>query len=389
MNEEMPQRGPQPRPDGRDPGPTPGDFFPHLDGERAPGPVRVPDVPTQDVEPLPSDWDDRARALADSFISPRILHPEETADLERFSHAGLRYAYLERRVQGDVLCELPAHVSVIQGGQHASLLDEAEALAEEERRCFGIPDGPIEDLAELLDDRGIKVFEWPRVSPRSPAGAFIMDEETGPALLSLAPSGSAVGRFIIAHEYCHLVADIDPYENRFCPLVDGELGPGGRLLHEVEPQDAFDETNLPESRSDLFARCLLVPRDHFARTLRDFGQGGADGFDPSRLADVAFYYGVRPEVILCRLVDIEILTPTAATALALRLPPPENGGRAPASPTSALPPRFLNLSLAMLLKGRISREQMGALLGTGEEGVRRILAWLGPGRHPGPSKKAD
>jgi Zn-dependent peptidase ImmA (M78 family) len=341
-----------------------------------------------ETEPLPTHWDDAAAALAGSFICARTVQPEEVGDLTGFSHACLRYAYMERRIQGDLLCELPAHLSVVQGGGHVGLAEEAEALAEAERQCLELPDGPIEDLAELLDDRGIKVFEWPQASRRELAGAFLMGEETGPALLSLAPAGSPDGRFILAHAYGHLVADIDPYENRFCPLASAGagLGLGGRLAGEGEPEEDFDGISVPESRADLFARSLLVPRGHFARTLREFGQGGANGFSSERLCDVGYYYGVSPEVILCRLIDMEILTAAAAGALAARLPEArarqDRAGRpgddAAGSPPGPLPRRFLNLSLALFITGRISKSQMGVLLGSGEAVVDSILAWIPP-----------
>jgi len=341
-----------------------------------------------ELEPLPTHWDDAASLLAESFICDRIVRPEEVGDLTRFSHACLRYAYMERRIQGDLLCELPAHLAVLHGMDHAGWVEEAEALAEAERRCLEIPDGPIEDLAELLDDRGIKVFEWPQGAGRELAGAFLMGEETGPALLSLAPAGSPDGRLLLAHAYGHLVADIDPYENRFCPLgsAAGGLGLGGRLAGEPEPENDFDGISASERRADLFARSLLVPRDHFTRTLREFGQGGADGFSPDRLAGVGYYYGVSPAVILCRLVDMEILTAAAAGVLAAQFPvtgrahagDARSGGDPVAGALGALPRRFLNLSLALYIKGRVSKSQMGVLLGSGEESVNEVLAWIPP-----------
>ncbi len=347
-----------------------------------------------ETEPLPTHWDDAAASLAESFLCARTVRPEEAADLARFSHACLRYAYMERRVQGDLLCELPAHLSVLQGDEHAGLLEEAEELAEAERSCLEIPDGPIEELAELLDDRGIKVFEWPRAAGRELASAFLMAEETGPALLSLAPPDSPEGRFLLAHAYGHLVADIDPYENRFCPLGGGQggLARGGQFAGEIEG-GSDDGIAIPENRADIFARCLLIPHEHFARTLHDFGQGGPAGFSPQRLADVGYYYGVRPEVVLCRLVDLGVLPATSARALAGRLPaqrpepareagpPREVGGtdgHALPGLVGALPRRFLNLSLALFLKGRVSKTQMGVLLGSGDELVDAILTWVPP-----------
>ncbi len=45
------------------------------------------------TEPLPTHWDDAAASLAESFLCSRTVRAPETADLTRFTHACLRYAY--------------------------------------------------------------------------------------------------------------------------------------------------------------------------------------------------------------------------------------------------------------------------------------------------------
>jgi hypothetical protein len=205
------------------------------------------------------------------------------------------------------------------------------------------------------------------VAPARDGGAFLFDPRTGPALLTLAPTATPRGRAIVAHEYCHLLADIDPYENRFCPEA-GRLGARAvRPTPGVSAADlAFDEIEIAELRADLFARALLVPENHFRRALRDFGPG------PSRLADVAYYYGVEASLIESRLADLGLPPHPAGPPPEADAPAaPDGGPRLFPSPAA----RFVNLSLALFLKGKVTLEQMARLLGTDAASAMRFLAW--------------
>jgi Zn-dependent peptidase ImmA (M78 family) len=349
--------------------------------------------PAEDFELLQDHWDERATHLLETFVSPRILHEKEQRTLQRFAHLCLRYAHLEHRIEGEIPCEIPAHISVFRDDRLEGLRAEAEALADAERDRLGVREGPIEDLPELLDDRGIKIIEW-RHSGSERSGAFLFDVDTGPALLALAPTGSPTGRFILAHEYCHLLADVDPYRNRFCPHGctgnRGALDWGGRLLEDVESEDAFDELALPETRADLFARAFLLPREHFPRTLGVFGQQRDRSFDLPKLSEVAFYYGVDTPVVLSRLIDLDLLPVSEAVAMATDLdeietmppardskdiPPPRGPEHSP-NALEGLPTRFVNLSLALFLKRIASHAQLGTLLDVDMATVERLLRWL-------------
>jgi Zn-dependent peptidase ImmA (M78 family) len=340
--------------------------------------------------PLPDDWDEQAERLAHSFIGPREPSAADLALLTEFAHLCLRYAYMEVRVQGDILSELPAHLAVIRGEHRDSLAEEAEELARVERANLEIPEGPIEDLADLLDTRGIKVIEGGRALESG--GAFLFDPRTGPSLLCLCGVDSPDGRAVLAHEYCHLIADVDPYENRFCP---GEAsGPriGRPALGDAAADLVFDEFEVSEVRADLFARAFLVPGDHFRRTLTLFGAGGANGISPARLADVAFYYGVETALAAQRLADLAIVPGAEVDALIAALPAPVRDATTATGPVDGLAParglfpapatRFVNLSLALFLERRISIEQMAYLLGIDVPAARRFLAWGEAPREP-------
>lgn len=348
-----------------------------------------------EFEPLMGQCDDRAAELLDSFVSTRNPLPAEQRRLQRFAHLCLRFANLETRIEGTIRCEIPAHLSVLANGPARTLIAEAEELADAERRRLEIPPGPIENLSELLDERGIKVVEWGAVDGKH-AGAFLFDPDTGPALLSLTPAGSAAGRFVLAHEYCHLLADVDPYENRFCLHGSACSGPdarwGGRFPGENLPGDSPIALGLPEARADLFARAFLLPREHFIRTLGMFGEGAERGFHIGRLGELAFYYDVETAVVLNRLVDLDLLPASEATAMAAALvTKPQRAADADSRVASAtrraddadgktvvetLPVRFVNLSLALFVGRIASRDHLARLLDVDRRAVGRLLSWL-------------
>ncbi len=352
--------------------------------------------PDTDVacDPLPDDWNALAEQLADSFASVREPSNGERAVLVNFAHLCLRFAHMEQRVQGEILCEIPAHIPVITGRRAASLVEEAEQLAKAERANLGIPSGPVEDLAQLLDERGIKVISRPHAN-RSHTGAFLFDEHTGPALLSLAATESPAGRFVVAHEYCHLLADIDPYENRLClhsvgtdphPAAGGALIEDEALLAEAET----DALALAEIRADLFARAFLLPGAHFLDTLRMFQIAPRRDLSLARLADVACYYGVDAATALKRLVDLRVLSASTVLPMLAALPSSE-AGTEPAGPgVDSVPTnsigtlypepaaRFVNLSLALYLKHQTSLDQTATLLGIDRDAVEQLLSWSEP-----------
>jgi Zn-dependent peptidase ImmA (M78 family) len=347
-----------------------------------------------ETAPLPDDWDEQAASLAQSFIAPLELSREEQTLLTDFSHLSLRFAHMEERVQGSLLCELPAHLTVIRGEHRGSLVAEAEHLARVERANLEIPEGPIEDLADLLDTHGLKVIECTR-APMRRAGAFLFDPRTGPALLCQCPVDTPAGRAVLAHEYCHLLADVDPYENRFCPPARTVATGAPPTPGDSAADLAFDDLEVAELRAELFARAFLLPADHYRRTLEMFGVHPGPNLSLPRLADVAYYYGVEASLAVRRLADLGLSSEVECGALLGALPgngadtwAPELGPAGAPHPGLFPAPatRFVNLSLALFIRRRISLEQMAYLLGIEPAAAQRFVAWSEA--PPEPTEKA-
>ena len=396
------------RPRRRRPAAGPGDQPPSRQ-PRAREPLGGASQSEQHFDPLPRDWQDAADEITASFQAPRALSSEERALLTRFVHLCLRFAYMETRVQGEILCEIPTHLDALRGaeaqgstpnGETAgtgcdpeAIGAQAAALAEAERRNLDLDSQPIEDLADLLDTRGIKTIEWPGWNGER-AGAFLFDPRTGPALLALAPPGSRSARYMLAHQYGHLLADVDPYVNRFC-LHGTRAGAGhrtcmgGRIADRPQLEAVRDDAwEACELRADLFARALLLPERHFLETARAFEAQPERQIDLERIGHLAYYYGVEPAVILHRFVDLGLLPADEDRALM----PPEGcppaferfaaGDEEPLPYSEELPPglprRFVNLDLALYLKRSVSLEQFAVLLGIEPDQARRFLVACEP-----------
>ena len=357
--------------------------------------------------PLPIDWPDLAEEIREEFIFEREPDALEEPRLREFLQLCLRFGYMEKRIQGEILCEIPAHVSLLRGDEHRELMEEAEALAERERQNLGLEPGPIESVHEIFDELGIKIVE---IAPGNgvTSGAFVFNNDTGPALLSVAVPNSPIARFILAHEYCHLLADVDPYHNRFCSHGENGCtgaGYGGRLMDAADGIDptalgatsgtSEEELHRAELRADLFARNLLIPRTHFVSSLRQFGQGKRGEFDLERLSHMAYYYGVTTPMIINRLADLDLITADDARRMradvqavlpqgldtdpigissttTLNVGHGESDDRIQATVSQ----RFIHLGLALYLNGQVSRKQLSTLLYTHGPAMTRLLQWV-------------
>jgi Zn-dependent peptidase ImmA (M78 family) len=215
------------------------------------------------------------------------------------------YAFMERLVQGEILCELLVHIDRVLAGC-LDPQDEGERLASQEAGLLDWTPESADSLVDALDEIGVKVIcrddpdDGPALAgPR--LGAFTFDGDAGPAFLVGASPHTPEAAFIAAHELGHLTADIDPYLPRLCRW------------------DAKSFTNLSdrpeEVRADRFARALLMPRETFVDAVRDLGECPTEGADP-RAEQLAAMFGVPWPMAIQRLVDLGLPAVGAAESIA-------------------------------------------------------------------------
>lgn len=288
------------------------------------------------------------------FIAEPGLSGHERTEVLEFVRLTRQFAFLERLIQGEVLFELPVHFEHVTRDD-ASSERHAEEVARQERDLLELGLEPAEDLLDALDGRGIKVFRRSRgpESPETLTGGFHYFGEAGPSLLVGCCGGSPDAEFVLAHEYGHLVMDVNPYESRFCRW----------RRHDLE-----NESPSPvERRADRFARALLLPEG----LLRDSAEElGLTRPSPATIAHAAAVYGVAPAVLWRRLDDLGLPRSDAP-------PDPVKLRRRKIDeqrPTD-LPERFVNLALAAYSTRMIEKTDLSRFLRVPQERLEEFLNW--------------
>lgn len=117
-------------------------------------------------------------------------------------------------------------------------VEEAEGAAALVRKEWNLGGGPIPDITELLEERGVKVFKWHL--PGSVDGLSCRVHRVGgddvPVVVCSTGKSPERQRFTIAHELGHLVLDIPPtvQAEKACQRFAGAfLAPGDELAREV------------------------------------------------------------------------------------------------------------------------------------------------------------
>ncbi len=303
------------------------------------------------------------------FLADPPLSPIEREEVLEFVRLVRQYAFLERLVQGEILFDLPVHLGAFDRGT-APHEGQAEAAAEEERELLELGPSPAERLHEVLEERGIKVLRRTRGTelPGRLTGGFHYAGDSGPGLLIGAAQGSPEASFVLAHEYGHLLMDVDPYERRFCRWNRRDLS---------NPNDAIEER-----RADRFARALLLP----VASIREFGSelGLHEALDvpnEEMLQRAAQMFDVAPAVLWRRLEDLDLPAPLEAPEPAETEPARKPDERRPTD----LPERFVNLALAAFSLRMLERPDLGRFLRIAPERLDRFLAWCPVPREPKPA----
>jgi len=340
--------------------------------------------------PFRPGWEAELARCEEAFLGSADGGPAAAGLLREFTALTRRFAFLERLIQGDILYDLPVHFAP-ESSTAEDPEREGERLAAAERDLLEQLGDDAGSLAAALDEMGIKVLALDEAMPESgPAeggelwGAFSYEGSTGPALFAGTPLGRPEAAFILAHEFAHLVADINPYQARFCRWERSTL----RNLQE-SPE---------EIRADRFARALLIPEPSLRRAWELFPPAtGAAGVEDPRFERMAAYFEVPSCLVLRRVLELDLhrgIEPGArpdlgspTTGDAERSAPSvgpkagrrERGAHGAAEPTALLelPERFVNLVLASYYRHILEIDELALFLRTSDEGARQMLSWAG------------
>lgn len=227
----------------------------------------------------------------DAMRDFRRIPDSEEVDWSPQLHVEYRRAHHQREVAielHEVAGEEPATVAVPEpntnperlASQIRTLLRVSLASQQQWRSEYDALNGWV----QAVEDAGVLVIQTSRIELAEMRG-FSIAEQPMP-VIALNGSDSVRGRiFTLMHEMAHIV-----------------LRSGGLCdLHEGDTR----ESRALEAFCNQVAAAVLLPRDEFIATALEFATS-YDEWQESRLGELAVQFGVSKEVVLRRLVTLEL-----------------------------------------------------------------------------------
>ncbi len=184
------------------------------------------------------------------FRSVTDEHSEENRRTVADCIALLREARQLERYLGFEEPDIPKAHAFGRMSNFSEAVLQGRAVARLERARLGLGHTPIQDIAELINQQGIRAAALPMVEEVS--GLFIQDEALGTAILVNQNVSRVRRRFSYAHEYAHALLD------RNEPSV---------------PSSRQNAKQLREARANAFAAEFLVPEDGVIGLLSRLAKG--------------------------------------------------------------------------------------------------------------------
>jgi Zn-dependent peptidase ImmA (M78 family) len=278
---------------------------------------------------------------------------EERRELKLFEVLCRHFAYLERVVAGEVSFELATYQVSDLAESALPSDDEGRNLARRERQRLCLGKDPIVGMKELLDAMAIKVFS--RLLPEGSdiEGAFLFRSDVGPCIMVNSSQSPERQTLALAHQYCHFLADFDPYLPRVCV--------GG----------TFSETDACEKRAWSFALEFLLPGDALLGLL---GREEGDGVRTSELEALALYFGVAKSAVAEQLARLGLRAEQVEGELA------RETREVSSDRVARLPERFVRLAVEARSKGFISNLRAARLLQIPPRVAMELMAFFAPGK---------
>ena len=236
---------------------------------------------------------------------------------------------------------------------------DAESVAEAERRRLGLGDGAALKLRELLErEAGLRIFVLSM--PSGIAGLYGLSSEAGPCVATNSKHPAVRQRWSLAHEFGHCVTRLDrPEITRLSGYV------------RLPEQERF---------ADRFASAFLLPASGLERRIRDL-----EAQDRSvTIADLLFIadeYEVSLQALALRLEDLRILPSGSWDKLThsganIQAASRMLGIRTSAADTRTLPRRFVFLALEAYDRELLTERELADLLDQDRLTVRAIIEQL-------------
>lgn len=236
----------------------------------------------------------------------------------------------------------------IEGRRPIKTLEDAETLAEDVRKNWGLGSDPILNITEVLEENGLKVLIQDFPNSVSGLNCTVSDADRSrevPTIVVNRQHGLERRRLTLAHELAH-------------ELIDGS-----------EIDEKFEE-----KLATRFAGALLMPAAHVRREVGEKRQS----FSYPELMELKSLYRVSGAALLVRFRDLGIITPGILTyafqsiARTWRSTEPQPIEKH-STDRQELPCRFRRLCFRALSEKLISTSKAAELLEVDEQSIKEAL----------------
>jgi Zn-dependent peptidase ImmA (M78 family) len=185
--------------------------------------------------------------------------------------------YLERYLETESIVAASEARFKYKSDIRCQTVEHAEQAAEEFRKEYQLGTDPIFNLTELLEDLGIKVFQYNFENDDISGMSAWVNEEEGIAVIFVNTSHPIDRqRFTVAHELGHLILNMDK---------------------------SLSNSNI-EKCCDRFAAALLIPKN---RMYQELGTK-RKSIHLKELVFIKEQYGISPQALLYRAKDLDIIS---------------------------------------------------------------------------------
>ncbi len=236
------------------------------------------------------------------------------------------------------------------------LEQDAETVADAERRRLGTGDGPVLKLRELLErEAGLRIFSIPL--PSNIAGLYGVSPEAGPCVAINAKHPAVRQRWSLSHEFGHFLTRLDR------PEITRLSG-----YQRVPEQERF---------ADQFAAAFLMPSSGLERRVRELESSDRQ-VTVADLLLIADEYEVSFQALVLRLEGLRTIAPGTWDALThsganIQAASQLLGVQSPPSDTLKFPRRFIFLALEAYDRELLTERELADLLDEDRLTVRGMI----------------
>ena len=217
----------------------------------------------------------------------------------------------------------------------------AEGAATSLRAAWNLGSGPIPDMTELLEERGIKVFKLPLLGTVDGLTCHVrqVDGDDVPVIVCSEDKSIERQRFTIAHELGHMVMDV---------------------AHELPEETACHR----------FAGAFLVPGDEL---MREVGRHRLN-FGFSELVEIKQKFGISAAALVMRMRELGIIRQKTADSIFRGIGSSWKSTEPCPLGRTEKPRRFRRLCLRALAEDEISESKAAELLRLPVSEIEHIMA---------------